>query len=90
MNLLNLYFRYVSFLVHWVSRIYFIYFIIYITLQSSNAAYLADDRYGMINQAMIHFVDPPHAIYVITYLWILGNNKFIKTTPMLGIGFYRL
>ena len=70
---MNPLFRYVRFLVHWVSRIYFICFILNITLLASDAADLDDDIHTTYNQIMLHFAGIPDVIFVITYIWILGN-----------------
>ncbi|XP_072046465.1 short transient receptor potential channel 5-like [Amphiura filiformis] len=63
---------YVRFLVHWVSRIYFICFILYITVVTSSASSVTGDVYERTNQCLEYLSSPPSAVKIIVYIWILG------------------
>ncbi|XP_072030400.1 transient-receptor-potential-like protein [Amphiura filiformis] len=63
---------FVRFLVHWVSRIYFLCFIVYTTVVTSSANSVTGDTFERTNQCFEYLTSPPSAVKIIVYIWILG------------------
>ncbi|XP_072030246.1 transient-receptor-potential-like protein [Amphiura filiformis] len=63
---------YVRFLVHLVSRIYFIGFIVYITIETSSDAEFTENKHQRVNKVLESFTNQHLTITIIAYAWVLG------------------